>query len=43
MPETPAADKARDSFKKMFDEVVDLARTVFWAVLIATVARTFAI
>ena len=43
MPETPAADKMRGSIKKLIDETIDLAKTVFWAVLIATVARTFAI
>jgi len=43
MPETPAVDKVRDSFRKLIEEVTDLAKTVFWAVLIATVARTFVI
>ena len=43
MPDTPAAEKLRGPMKKLFDEAVDLAKTVFWAVLIALVARTFVI
>lgn len=43
MPDSPAAPKARDSLRRLIDEAIDLAKTLFWAVLIAMVARTFAI
>ncbi len=43
MTDSPASDKFRRSVAKMVEEVVDIAKTVLWAVAIALVARTFVI
>jgi signal peptidase I len=43
MADDQAADKVRRSLTRLFDEAVDTAKTVLWAVLIALVARTFVI
>jgi signal peptidase I len=43
MADNQAAGKVRRSLTRLIDEVVDTAKTVLWAVLIALVARTFVI
>lgn len=43
MSQPPVASKLRESLNRAIDEVIDLAKTLFWAILIALVARTFAI